>query len=141
MCTRVLRNYLALEVILLLSCAVLKAQDYDPNGTPHEDKGPTFSELFSGASTSISGMLKLDTSIGWNFTKNFGFDVGAPYLFDTRPGIFAGTANRPGYVSTPYVGCTFYFGCYTGLATSSRLWAGELGDVYAEPWGKEALDM
>jgi hypothetical protein len=77
-------------------------------------------------------MLKLDTSIGWNFTKNFGFDVGAPYLFDTRPGIFAGTANRPGYVSTPYVGCTFYFGCYTGLATSSRLWAGELGDVYAE---------
>ncbi len=88
--------------------------------------------MVSGSSTSISGMVKLDTSIGWNFTKNFGFDVGVPYLFDTRPGIFTGTANRLGYVSTPYVGCTFFFGCYSGIATSSRLWAGELADGYAE---------
>jgi len=97
-----------------------------------EGKGPTFTELFSGFSSNVSGMLKFDTSVGWNFTRNFGFDAGVPYFLETRPGLFAGTAGRLGYVSTPFLGCTFFFGCYTGVATSSRLWAGELGDVYGD---------
>ena len=66
-------------LLLTSSVSLLRGQDYDPNGQPHEDKGATASEMVSGSSTSISGMVKLDTSIGWNFTKNFGFDVGVPY--------------------------------------------------------------
>ena len=119
-------------LVLVFGCLTLKAQDYDPNGKPHEDKGPTFSELVSGSSNNVSGMLKLDTSIGWNFTKNFGADIGVPYLFNTRPGLFDSTFNRPGYVSSPALFCTYFFGCYTSVITSSRMWTGEFADVYAE---------
>ncbi|MGH9406361.1 MAG: hypothetical protein ACRD3D_11070 [Terriglobia bacterium] len=112
---------------LLVVCSMLKAQSVDPN-----EKGPTASELISGSSTSIGGMLMFDTSVGWNFNPHFGVDVGIPYLFDTRPGLFANTSGRIGYVNYPYVGCTYFFGCYAATATSSRLWAGELADGYAE---------
>lgn len=121
-------------VVLLLACSALMAQDNnngnDKNG--QENKGPTFTETFSGSSTSISGMLNMDTRVGWNFTRHLGVEVGVPYLFDTRPGIFAGTSGKIGYVNYPYVGCTFFFGCYYGVATSSRLWAGELADLYTD---------
>jgi hypothetical protein len=118
--------------MLLLSSLALKAQDNQSNGNSPEDKGATATEVFSGSSNSISGMLKSDTNIGWNFTQHFGIDVGVPYLFNTRPGIFAGTSGRLGYVNYPYVDCTFFFGCYSGVATSSRIWTGELGDMYAD---------
>jgi hypothetical protein len=133
MVARQVRKYVTLLVLLLVtSVSVIKAQDYDPNGKPHEDKGVTASELVSGSSTNINGMATLDTSIGYNFTKSFGFDVGIPYLFDTRPGIFTGAGNRPYYVSSGVAGCTGFFGCYAGLTSSSRIWAGELADGYAE---------
>ena len=119
-------------LVMVLTSPTLKGQDYDPNAKTSEDKGPTASELISGSSNSISGMLKFDTSVGWNFTKNFGVDVGVPYMFNTRPGIFAGTSGRLGYVNEPYVGCTYFFGCYTGVETSARIWAGELADGYVE---------
>ena len=125
-------------VFLLLTCTVLEAQDNynfgygDTNGKRNEEKGPTASELFTASSSNISGMLSFDTSIGYNVTKNLGIEAGVPYLFDTRPGVFAGTSGRLGYVNYPYVGCTFFFGCYTGIATSARIWGGELGDVYAD---------
>ena len=37
-----------------------------------ESVGPTASELISGTSTSVSGSLNFDTSVGWNFSKHFG---------------------------------------------------------------------
>ena len=88
--------------------------------------------MITASSNSISGILKMDTTIGWNFTKNFGVDVGVPHLFNTRPGLFAGTAGRIGYEEQPYVACSYFFGCYTGVANSSRIWTGELADMYAE---------
>jgi len=119
--------------------APLKAQDQDYNhhDSDHqsyftEDKGPTASETISINSNSISGMVKFDTNIGWNFTKHFGFDVGVPYMLNSLPVFFAGTAGRLGYVSEPFISCSYFFGCYTGVATSSRILTGELGDVYAE---------
>ena len=123
---REVRTNVTLWALLLLACSVslLKGQDYDPNGKPHEDKGATASELVSGASTSISGMVKLDTRVGWNFTKNLGYDVGVPYLLDTRPGIFTGTSGRIGYVDYPYIGCRFFFGCYSGVTSSASVGEG-----------------
>jgi len=125
-------KYLQLvAIVCAFASSGLMAQD-NWNGKIGEDRGPTASEMFSASSTSVSGMMMFDTSVGWNFSKNFGFDVGAPYLFDTRPGVFAPTSGRIGYVNYPYVGCDYFFGCYYGIATSSRMWAGELGDVYAD---------
>ncbi len=115
----------------LLATSTLRAQNLG-NQTANEEKGPTASVVVSGNSTSVSGGLSFDPSVGMNFTKNFGVDVGVPYFLYTRPGIFASTAGRNGYVSYPFVGCTFFFGCYTGVTTSSRMWAGELGDVYVD---------
>ena len=118
---------LACMAFLLLTCSFLDAQD-----NYNEQKGPTAYELFSASSTNVSGMLNFDTSIGYNFSKKLGVDVGVPYLFDTRPGVFDSTSGQIGYVSYPYVGCTFFFGCYLGIANSPRMWAGELGDVYGD---------
>lgn len=96
------------------------------------ENGPTASEVFSGTSTSVSGMLGFDTSVGWNFSRHFGVDVGVPYFLYTRPGLFEDTAGYQGYTTYPYEGCTFFFGCYYYLGTSPRMWAGELGDVYGD---------
>ena len=136
MCVTRSRNYFQLGAVvgLLLTCSVMQAQDNNSadGNWGDEDRGPTATEVFSGSSTPISGMLKADTSLGWNFTKHLGVEVGVPYLFDTRPGIFAGTSGKIGYVNYPYIDCTFFFGCFYGIATSSRLWAGEIGDVYTD---------
>ena len=120
-------------VVALFACSVLlQAQDYDPNAKQNENKGFTASELISGASTSINGMVTFDSSVGFNFTKNFGFDVGVPYLFDTRPGVFTGAGNRPYDVSNDQASCNGFFGCYTGITGNTRFTAGELGNVYAD---------
>jgi len=120
-----------LALIFVLAPA-LKAQDPSENTNPWEDKGATANEIVSATSNSISGMLKFDTNIGWNFTKHFGVDVGVPYMLNTRPGLFSSTQGKLGYVSFPYLDCTYFYGCFYGVGTSSRLWTGELGDVYAE---------
>jgi hypothetical protein len=117
----------SLAVAVLVLSPALWAQNADPS-----EPGPTASELVTASSTSVSGGLNFDSSVGWNFTQHFGGDIGLPYMFNTRPGLFAGTAGRLGYVNYPYVDCTFFFGCYYGVATSSRIWTGELEDGYAE---------
>lgn len=116
--------------LCFFASSALEAQNVN-NTSASEDVGPTASELISGRSSAISGVLTFDTSIGVNFTKNFGADIGVSYHLVTRPGIFASTSGRSGYVTYPYVGCSFYFGCFFGTATSSRLWGGALGDFYA----------
>jgi hypothetical protein len=115
----------------LFATSMLQAQNLG-NPNMNENVGPTASELFSGSSSSLGGGLTFDTSVGVNFTKNFGADIGVPYFLITRPGIFESTPGQNGYVSYPYVGCTFFFGCYYGVATSARMWTGELGDFYAD---------
>jgi hypothetical protein len=116
--------------LCLFTSSALQAQNAG-NTASSEDVGPTASELISGRSNSISGNLVFDTSVGVNFTSHFGADLGVPYFLLTRPGIFAGTSGRSGYITYPYVGCSFYFGCFAGTTTSSRLWTGDLGDFYA----------
>jgi hypothetical protein len=130
----VFRKHLYLPVLacLLLVGPRVNAQDSDHTSYFSEDRGPTASETISANSNAITGMVKFDTNIGWNFTKHFGIDVGVPFMLNTRPGLFAGTQGRLGYVSYPFVSCSYFFGCYAGVATSSRLWTGELADVYAE---------
>jgi hypothetical protein len=128
------RLVILITAIFLASFAVptLRAQTVG-SAAPSEGVGPTASELVSGSSSSVGGMLSFDTSVGMNFTKNFGADIGVPYFLVTRPGIFASTQGRTGYVSQPFVACSFFFfGCFTGVSTSSRMWGGELGNFYAD---------
>lgn len=96
------------------------------------ESGPTASEVVSGTSTSVSGGLSFDSSVGWTFNRHFGVDVGVPYFMFTRPGLFEDTAGYQGYIPIQYQACDFFFGCYYGVGTSPRMWAGELGDVYAD---------
>lgn len=103
----------------------------NPSNTGRES-GATASETVSGTSTSVSGGLMFDTSVGWNFNRHFGVDVGVPYLMFTRPGLFEDTAGYQGYIPVPYQFCDFFFGCYYAVGTSPRMWAAELGDVYAD---------
>src|SRR5690242_6186786 len=98
-------TYLAAGISLLFLASVMRAQS--PASATGENTGPTAAELVSGSSTSLGGMLKFDTSVGYNFTKNFGADIGVPYFLVTRPGLFESTLGQAGYVSYPYVGCTF----------------------------------
>ncbi len=142
MAAEVFRRHLHLIalVMVLVIAPQVKAQDSDKThhqdadqyAYHNEDKGPTASETISINSNAITGMVKFDTNIGWNFTKHFGFDVGVPYMLNSRPGFFAGTTGRLGYVSYPFVSCSFFYGCYEGEATSSRILTGELADLYAE---------
>ena len=128
-----LSSLLALFVAVAISGSASAQNNYSTNNySTNETKGPTASEMFSGTSSSVSGMLSFDTSVGWNFTKNFGADVGVPYFLITRPGIFEDTAGYRGYVNFRSLNCTFFAGCFYTLNTSPRMWAGELGDVYAD---------
>jgi hypothetical protein len=125
-----LPGIIAILSLVSFGPSVLQAQS--PPAPIGSETGLTASELFSGSSNSVNGMLSFDQSVGWNFSKNFGVDVGVPYFLDTRPGLFESTTGYQGYVQYPYVGCTFFFGCYYGVANSPRMWAGELGDVYLD---------
>lgn len=122
---------IALGAMLLVSVA-LRAQDDQPSGTSNEDKGPTAAETISANTNHINGMVTLDTSLGWNFTRHFGFDVGVPYMFATRPGFFTSTQNSLGYATYAYIGCTQIFGCYDAVGTTSRIWTGALADAYGQ---------
>ena len=102
------------------------------SGINGEGVGPTASELITGNSTSVTGGLTFDSSVGWNFNQHIGADVVIPYLLLTRPGLFEDTTGYQGYVQYPYVGCAYFFGCYYGVGTSPRMWAGELGDLYGD---------
>lgn len=136
MSVRDVRKYLPLTVIgcLLLATVALQAQNNNNEtyGTSREDKGATASILTSGSSSVLDGIATFDGNIGYNFTHHFGIDVGVPYSLLTRPGFFTGTSDRPGYANFPYIGCTYFFGCFYAIGTTPRLWTGELGDVYAE---------
>lgn len=53
-----------LIVALLLTGSTLRAQNDDQNSKHDEDVGATATEMISGNSTSISGMVKFDTNLG-----------------------------------------------------------------------------
>src|SRR5690349_12687690 len=108
------RRYIYLSPLLALfvAVAISGSASAQNNYISNETLGPTASEVFSGTSTSVNGMLNFDTSVGWNFTKNFGADVGVPYFLITRPGIFEDTAGYRGYISFRTLNCDFFSGCF-----------------------------
>src|SRR5712691_9218538 len=48
---------------------------------PQDDKGFTSYAEFGGSSDSDGRVFELDSSIGYNFTKHFGMDMGVPIYF------------------------------------------------------------
>ena len=69
----------ALTLLVLTSSA--SAQSPGGSATSKEDTGWVAYEYFSGSSNTFGQVMKLDTSVGYNFNEHFGADVGLPVYF------------------------------------------------------------
>lgn len=70
--------YLKIFVALLTACTPVFAQsDFQ--------KGFTETETFQGTVNSDNRLFKVDSTVGWDFNKNFGVFGGVPYYFANTP--------------------------------------------------------
>lgn len=74
-------------IALLGACATAFAQKAD------QQKGFTEYETFQGTINSDSRLLKLDSTIGWDFNKNFSVFGGVPLYFTSVPASTTTTGN------------------------------------------------
>ena len=74
--------------------ATLRAQS--PSSSENEEKGLTFYEQFQGSSNSLGQIMKLDTSVGWDFNRYFGVDAGVPFYFIRASTTAASTGAQSG---------------------------------------------
>src|SRR2546430_17371177 len=75
-------NLVVAFLSLLITVVPVAAQSNSasrPN--PQDDKGFTSYAEFGGSSDSDGRVFELDSSIGYNFTKHFGMDMGMPIYF------------------------------------------------------------
>ncbi len=73
-------KFIGLLSLLSLLCATagnLRAQ----SETSNNDRGPVLSETFQGSSNTIGTILKLDTMVGFKFSRHFETDAGIPVYF------------------------------------------------------------
>lgn len=75
-------------------------------------KGFTEFETFQGTLNSDSRLFKIDSTVGWDFNKNFGIYGGVPFYIASVPGT-AATATTPATSSTSTNGIG---NAYVGLA-------------------------
>lgn len=66
-------------IMLFALTARVVAQSLEDSG--EEEKGMVFYEKFQGSSNTLGQVMKMDTSVGYNFTKHFGVDAGLPFYF------------------------------------------------------------
>jgi hypothetical protein len=52
-----------------------------PTDKADEEKGFTFYETFQGSTNELGQVMKLDTTVGYDFTKHYGVDFGLPFYF------------------------------------------------------------
>jgi hypothetical protein len=75
-------NLVVAFLSLLIAVIPVAAQSNSasrPN--PQDDKGFTSYAEFGGSSDSDGRVFELDSSVGYNFTKHFGMDMGVPIYF------------------------------------------------------------
>jgi hypothetical protein len=68
-----------LFIVLAGPLAAQSNSDSQPN--PQRDQGFTSYAEFGGSSDSDGRIFELDSSVGYNFTKHFGMDMGVPIYF------------------------------------------------------------
>lgn len=67
--------------ILTLALATCGFGQQKPTDKANEEKGFTFYETFQGSSNELGQVMKLDTTVGYDFTKHYGVDFGLPFYF------------------------------------------------------------
>lgn len=72
---------IALPLVLVAAAPTLVAQTTTGSATPNEEGGWDAYEYFSGSSSALGQVMKLDTSVGYTFNRYFGMDVGIPIYF------------------------------------------------------------
>jgi len=74
---------LVVAFLSLLITAVPVAAQSNSASQPNsqDDKGFTSYAEFGGSSDSDGRVFELDSSVGYNFTKHFGMDMGVPIYF------------------------------------------------------------
>jgi hypothetical protein len=66
---------------LLVVTARINLRAQSDSGSQDEEKGFTFYEQFTGSTNTLGQVMKADTSVGYNFNRYFGVDVGLPVYF------------------------------------------------------------
>jgi len=86
-----------LTVVLVLLATAVVAQNAPPKQTETNDLGWTSSMSFDGSANSQERVLDLDSSVGYNFDKNWGVDMGVPFSFvSSSPSTTTTTAPTTG---------------------------------------------
>jgi hypothetical protein len=84
----------ALISILGLFTAVSVAQNAPPNQKQTEDTGWTSLVSFEGDANSQERVLDLDSTVGYNFDKHWGVDIGVPLSFVSSTSTTTGSTSR-----------------------------------------------
>ncbi|HKR31119.1 MAG TPA: hypothetical protein VJT08_11605 [Terriglobales bacterium] len=75
-----IRRYAAFFFVTLLTTAAA-GQNTPPTQKPTEEAGWTSSMNFDGSANSQERVLDLDSTVGYNFGKHWGVDLGVPFSF------------------------------------------------------------
>lgn len=83
------RRFLSTAIMIALLAASTSAFSQSGN----EQKGFTEFETFQGTFNSDSRLVKVDSTMGWNFNKHFGVFGGVPFYFTSTPASTTVTGN------------------------------------------------
>src|SRR5437870_1767677 len=67
--------------LLALAIAISAFAQQKPTDKADEEKGFTYYETFQGSTNELGQVMKLDTTVGYDFTRHFGVDFGVPFYF------------------------------------------------------------
>lgn len=91
-------------LLLITLAAPLAAQSNSASQRgPQDDKGFTSYAEFAGSSNSEGQVYKLDSSVGYNFSKHFGMDLGVPIYFVRASSSTTGGSTSNNGMGNPYV--------------------------------------
>ncbi len=96
------RHFGAIAVLLLCSWMALAQATAKP-AADDDERGFASYVQFGGSVNSSGRVLKLDTSIGYNFSNHVSFDLGAPIYFVTSSSTNTGVQNSNSGMGNPYL--------------------------------------
>ena len=97
-------NLVVALLSLLITVVPVAAQSNSasrPN--PQDDKGFTSYAEFGGSSDPDGRVFELDSSVGYNFTKHFGMDMGVPIYFVLASSSTTGGSNSSNGLGNPHL--------------------------------------